>query len=95
MRDDDLLLPHKKPDKILLLVLVSKNHAIRFSFPRHMLFTTTKIICIIFPVPYIFGVVSPVEEGKVCLLVAQEGMARVSLQLDRYPIHVQASPLGF
>jgi hypothetical protein len=43
--------------------------------------------------PYFFGVVSPVEEGKVCLLVAQEGMARVSLQLDKYPIHVQASPL--
>jgi hypothetical protein len=47
----------------------------------------------IIPLPYFFvGVVSPVEEGKVCLLVAQEGMARVSLQLDKYPIHVQASP---
>ncbi len=31
----------------------------------------------------------PVEEGKVCMLVAQEGMARVSDHLDSYPLHVQ------
>jgi hypothetical protein len=94
-RSDDLFLSHGNLIKscgLLVLFIKVMQLGTRSIVSQGTLLTITKIINKVIPLPYFFGVVSPVEEGKICLLVAQEGMARVSLQLDRYPIHVQASP---